>query len=435
MPGFGPALIFNFMFTKEQLEKWERLGFTFPTEYKHWAIEEISNEGAVSRYDFLPIVFVNTSRQEKNCIVFIGDCKGSPNTKINLGMDYDDNKRVYTVPVITIAKNSISRIPVIVERGYDPVGFQDGDGVLKFRASKGVKISCFDSSDTDYDSADVYDLTDAAIGDRFVLEVDAKNLNRGDVVDIQIIASDDDDGYFGTSTKRSGICGQFQLKVVDLDSFLNEEFDPAIDLINSIAEKYNKRPTNGEYSINYCIQAADRFLGKLLNDDKNFYTYDDESEKLINSPNLYNAITRAKKIKELGYAKDFREFSGLIFNPVPVYETDQYGNNPSYTLRLKEGGTVKDYFSKLVGKRIGYHVFYLSLVDSFHTLILIVDSTNPCDQRYAIYDEAGLSKNYGKFSDIEQGILAQSQWVYRWTKSKYGYWPKLNCMIMKIQRK
>ena len=112
---------------------------------------KILKEIAGNRYDFLPVVKINGSETPKNSITSIIDCEDSKLEYISLGNDYDEEYRKYPVANIVIAKNSVAKIPLLIKMGYDPVGWQDGDGVLEFKSSNAsVKLNFIDNDDTDY---------------------------------------------------------------------------------------------------------------------------------------------------------------------------------------------------------------------------------------------------------------------------------------------
>ena len=388
------------------------------------------------RYDFIPVVKINKSEDSKNAIISLTDCKESKLEYLNLGIDYDNEWKKYPVANIVIAKMSTARIPLLVKMGFDPRGWQDGDGILEFRSSNAsTKLKFIDNDDTDYnDGEDKYDLKDAEYGDELVMEINAKELARGSKFSVSVYASDDGDG-FGSTSKRKKICGKFNLRVVDRDVFMFYELKKGLDLLSIISQEHKKKPTEGEYSVNYCIQGADRFLGALVSNQKDFYTYDDENEKLIHSPGFTTAIDRAKKINQLGYGFNYKEFDGGIFGIQEINKIDKYGNNPSRELFLRDNSSINNYFQSMVKNKIGIHIFYLSIVEAFHTLFIIVDNSNPSNSTYKIYDEDGETSSFGSLKTIGDGLVKQSQWVYTWAKPKFGYWAKLNMSILKFQRK
>src|SRR5690606_18369633 len=116
-------------------------------------------------------------------------------------------------------------------------------------------------------------------------------------------------------------------------------------------------------------------------------------------------------------------------------QIDGYGNNPTREIFLSDKSTFKSYFSNLIGNKIGYHIFYLSIVHSFHTLFVVVDNTEPSIAEYIIYDESGETSSFGSLNEIGEGIKEQSEWVYRWVKGnpQYNFWPRLITATLKFQ--
>ncbi|NJM78672.1 MAG: hypothetical protein HC854_01830 [Flavobacterium sp.] len=185
----------------------------------------------VERYDFLPVVLINGSEEPKNAIISTEECAINKLESLNLGGDYDNEYKNYKIANIVVTKNSIARIPLKIKRGYDPLGLQDEDGILEFRSSNGLaKLNYIDNDDTDYENDEgKYDLKDAEYGDEFVLEIDAKSIERGKTFTISVYASDDDDGW-GKTSKRKEICGKFNVKVVEKDVFMEEEYKKGVEV-------------------------------------------------------------------------------------------------------------------------------------------------------------------------------------------------------------
>ncbi|MDI9309513.1 MAG: hypothetical protein QM535_04810 [Limnohabitans sp.] len=369
----------------------------------------------VSRYDFLPVVLINGSEEPKNAIISLDDCPQSKIEFINLGKDYDDKWRKYPVANIVIAKNSMARIPLRIKRGYDPFGLQDEDGILEFKCSNGsVKMNYIDNDDTDYDiDEDKYDLKDAAYGDELVLEIDAKSLERGTEFTVSVYASDDGDGL-GTTSKRKAISGKFNVKVVENDVFLREDVERLERMIKLISTNINSKPNTGEYRVNrnYCVFATDRYIGALLNNKKDFYTYDDEQEKVSNFESLLSGTIRAENIRKKGYIFDYVLYKDNELLK-PIYENiKKIDNDITYDALSINKGLLISYFNKNTLKKIGFHVFYTTYSDNFHVQTLIIDNTNPVKPKYKIVDQHGETTSNGMFSEIEEGFKNQSSWTY-----------------------
>lgn len=368
-----------------------------------------------SKYDFLPVVKTNGDEKAKNSIVSLNDCQASKLEYLSLGNDYDEQSRKYPVANIVIAKNSIARIPLLVKMGYDPIGPQDGDGVLEFKSSNAsAKLNFIDSDNTDYEEGESkYDLKDAEYGDEFVLEIDAKALARGTKFTISVFASDDDDGL-GKTSKRKGICGKFNIKVVEKDVFLKEDLNRLNDMIKLVSSKINSKPNAGEYrhSRNYCVFATDRYIGSLLNNAKDFYTYDDDKAAVINLESLQSGTYRAENIRKKGYIHN-----SVIYKDnellKPIYANIQkIEDDLTYDALSINKGLLLNFIKKGISEKLGFHIYYTTYSDDFHVQTLIIDNTQPCNPTYRIVDQHGESTSHGKLSDIEEGFKNQSSWTY-----------------------
>jgi len=396
-------------------------------------------ESVANRYDFLPVVKINSNELSKNAVFSLNNCKNSPLESIDLGLDYDRKLRTYSVANIIIAKNSVSRIPLLVKMGYDPVGFQDGDGILEFKCSNSsVKLKFIDNDDTDYDEGeDKYNLKDAEYGDEFVLEINASTLARSTKFSISVYASDDGDGVSKTSNRKE-ICGKFNFKVVEKDVFLKEEVDKLEEMIKTIAVKINKSPNTGEYrkTRNYCVFATDRYIGALLNNNKDFYTYNDSTEKVTNFESLLSGTFRAGNLKKNGYISDYVIYKdNELLKPISA-NIQKVKDDVTYDALSIKKGLLMGFISKSINNKIGFHIFYTTYSDDFHVQTLIIDNTNPCNATYRIVDQHGETSSNGKLSDIENGFKDQSSWTYVnfYLNSNKQTLTKTISSIWKIQR-
>lgn len=326
----------------------------------------LNNKKEESRYDFLPVVKINKSENAKNAIISIKECANHKINKISLGNDYDKDKQNYLVADIVIAKNSVVKIPLIIKRGYDPWGFQDEDGILEFKSSnRSIQMDFIDNDDTDYkDNKPKYDLNNAEYGDEFVLEINASALARGTSFTISVYASDDkEEGVFGTSSNRKGICGKFNMKVVEKDVFLTEEIAAFI--------KENQNSLDNKTK---CFIAVDNQFSKMVDDSK---------LKLKNYSNK-TGIDRANDYSKKGYV-----FSTKKFNQKNIWVRVDKPNYKLFPISFRNGkDTVfTDYIKQTINKKIGYHVYYFTLLNAYHVLSIIVNNSEPCDVQYKILDQ------------------------------------------------
>ncbi len=408
------------------------------------------------RYDFLPVVKINKSEEPKNAIISLKECPTSSKSRINLGSDYDKEHREYVVADIVIAKNSTARIPLMVKRGYDPWGFQDSDGVLEFKSSSAsVKMNYIDSDDTDYKEGKTkYDLKKAEYGDELVLEINAKALARGTSFTISVYASDDKDDTFKSSNRR-GKCGKFNVRVLDKDVFFKPEIDIQIEELEYIQD-FADQELSPEYDENYCMQSAERGLSELLDDDKNFYSVYRKTHKHKNSIGFSGKTVydRGNNFLKKGFVQTTHTFNKYKINKSQkelVYNSDDNDDALKNYKKVKysiieisknDEKTIDSYFKNDLKNKIGYHVYYFTVTNGFHTLTLIIDNTNPCSPNYEIWDQHGITTSSGKLSEIaHEGFRKQTSWTFantclnRYYKNKTKYHDSTETKLWKIQRK
>jgi len=351
------------------------------------AATEGSKEEAIitGRYDFLPVVKTNGSEEPKNAIISLSDSVDAKLEYLNLGNDYDEKWKNYPVPNIVIAKNSVARIPLLIKRGYDPLGWQDGDGVLEFKSSNSsVKLVYIDSDDTDYDEGeDKYDLTDAEYGDEFVLEINAKTLARGAKFSISVFASDDDDGI-STTSKRKGICGKINVKIVEKDVFLEEDKEILLETNESLVQNDTM-----------CFRVADKQMASIF----------DNKSLIANSYVGKDGFDRMKEHSRNGYTKSTKFFNQ---NEIWVRQSeDGYHLKP---VKYKSGHE-KDfynYINKEIKGRAGYHIYYFVLLNGYHVLMILVDNTNLESPRFVILDQIR-SRDWKEMSIFDEEMLGMTR--------------------------
>jgi len=109
---------------------------------------------------------------------------------------------------------------------------------------------------------------------------------------------------------------------------------------------------------------------------------------------------------------------------------------------VKESKTkILNNFLQDIKSRQGFHVYYFCITGRFHTLLLVINNSNPCNTSYAIYDQHGESTSKGKSDNIGEGFARQTSWTFantclnRYINNKTSKWDSTNTMVWKIQRK
>ncbi|WP_338359903.1 hypothetical protein [Yeosuana marina] len=384
-----------------KLHKVARLGLTKENSISN---NVAPNEFTSERYDFLPVVKINKTEEPKNAIISLKECTTHTKSKLNLGSDYDEEHREYIVADIVIAKNSTARIPLMVKRGYDPWGFQNDDGVLDFKSSNGsIKMNFIDNDDTDYrEGEDKYDLNNAENGDELVLEITAKALSRGNAFSISVYASDNKK-YGNIKSKRKALCGKFNIKVIENDVFMEEERELVI--------RKNEELVGND---KVCFRVADKALSNMF----------DNKKLVLNSYANENSYTRMKSYKKLGYVKEEKIFDQFIYKGGGNYEPTEYS---------KSNKLFFSYFSKQIKSKLGYHIYYFSMVKGYHVLLLIIDNTDPCNVKFKILDQIRIRKE-DSFDNIDKEMLRLTNVLWNSALNNTGVKYNTESAIWKIER-
>ncbi len=388
---------------------------------------KVSKATSIDIFDFAPIVHVNNGKDGENIIYAPKECIDVKYEKLSLSSAFDKKKRDYVVFDVTIAKNSSSKVPLKIIQGYDPFGPNDNDGVVSFSCSNSkVKITPVSKK--------------VSYGDEIEIEI-KHTLSRGQKFSIDIEGKDDQDDTFGVSDLVV-TSGKINFSIVDKDVFLKSEYEKMIDEINFF-KPFADAGAPSEYLGNYCMSAAERALSVLTKNTTDFYSVDRAHKRLNNIGfSGKGAKDRGAKFKSLGYTKSDFIFDGynIDHNKRVATKNDlDYSSNKYDVITITKGSPLFTYFTNGINKKVGYHVYYISITNDFHTLILVINNTDPCNQTYSIYDQHGKTSSSGKFLDIEEGIAKQTSWTFLndymnrgFVPSKYG---KATTRLWKIQRK
>ncbi|MCD8440915.1 hypothetical protein G1K97_13375 [Tenacibaculum finnmarkense] len=386
------------------------------------------------RYDFIPVVTINEDEKGENIIYSTEECTECNKDKLDLGEGFTENLQDYLVPEIVIAKNSVSKIPLKILQGHDPFGFQDNDGIVEFSSSNS-KVTIMPKSKK------------VSYSDKIEIEI-KHTLGRGEKFSIDIKGKDDDDDSF-ESSDTIVTSGKLNVSVIQKDVFMEDEAQRVIDEILFIAP-FADNETAPEYDENYCMQAAERSVSELFQNYIDFYSVD-RSHKHRNKIGFSgkNAIDRGNKFNSLGYVKVKFEYDSYKIDHSKrksIIDTKSYKKVRYDILELKNNN-LQDFFNKQVSKNIGFHIFYFAITSGFHTLMLIINNTDPCNSTYTIYDQHGETSSKGFFKDISEGIKKQTCWTFANTclnrynshlknnNKKHLQWDSTETTLWKMQRK
>ncbi len=212
-----------------------------------------------------------------------------------------------------------------------------------------------------------------------------------------------------------------------------------------------------EYAGNYCMQAAERGLSELLSNDKDFYALERTTHKHKNSIGFSGktAIDRGKVFDKKGFVEKTHTFNkfkidhkkkDIIYNSTSDADAEANYKKVIYDIvQLDNAGksAIEKFFEDdLKDKEIGFHVYYFTVTDGFHTLLLIIDKfSDACTPTYEIWDQHGLTSSHGLLSELPEGIRRQTSWTFantclnRYKNGTTKYFNSTKLQLWKIKSK
>ena len=241
------------------------------------------------------------------------------------------------------------------------------------------------------------------------------------------------------------------------DVFTKEEAKRLTDEFQYMSAFVNAQAP-AEYEGNYCLSGADRALGKLLNNNKDFYTVERKTHKVLNSIKFTNGNTysRAKEIEikdfiETNYTIDTKYWNVDHDKRKQIISASTYQEARTVSipyqydltkLNSTQGSLFLSYLQKQIdSKEPGFHVYYQSIVDGFHTQILVIDNSDRENPKYQIWEDYGLSSSNGNLNEIVEGIERQTSTMFntsilfRYKKKITDKWDAQTYKIWKIKEK
>lgn len=244
------------------------------------------------------------------------------------------------------------------------------------------------------------------------------------------------------------------------DVFSEVDVKRLINEINYI-KPFADAGTAPEYDENYCMQAAERGLSELLQNTIDFYSVDRNTHKHKNRIGFsgLTAVDRGNKIKSNGFVIrnwKFNEYA-IDHSKRDIINGSKTSNEAStnyadvrydiVTLAETKKNKLLNNFKQDIANQIGFHVYYFCITGGFHTLLLVIDNSNPCNINYTIYDQHGPTSSKGKFEELGEGLRKQTSWTFANTcmnrllehlkkkNNKHLKWDSTETVLWKIQRK
>lgn len=124
-----------------------------------------------------------------------------------------------------------------------------------------------------------------------------------------------------------------------------------------------------------------------------------------NDADVYSIYNRAAQIKGAGYIASEKIFPAETIGWKGLKQPSNYND--------AHKNAVSEYLLKAINHRHGYHVFYFTILNGYHVLTLVVNSLNPCDKKYQIYDQLR-NRSEKSFSNIDNDFLELivNNWPY-----------------------
>lgn len=347
--------------------------------------------------------------------------------KVDLSPIIDQDKRTITMDVIVASPgNMLVTCTVVKARGST----LDDDGVVTPKLAgkaKGVTVQAMDRGK-------------AAYGDPYQFSVEIKGVEDR-TFRIDLFANDDVDDTDAGEFKDVH-CGRVEVRTWQ-DVFSEFEANRLVAEINHLKPKVEKDPPDAEYAGNYCMCAAERGLSKLLENTTEFYAVDASDVRLNEvSHSGKSAKNQGEKFKQKGFVKSTIVFKDYVIDhTLRKATTDEttYQANKYSVISLPKGSALDRDIRKTLDGKPGFHVFYISVSDEFHTLLLVIDNRTAGREYYAIYDQHGLTSSHGALADIEAGFARQTSWTFLNYYRNKGFKPDVYCgvttRLWKIQRK
>lgn len=193
----------------------------------------------------------------------------------------------------------------------------------------------------------------------------------------------------------------------DKDVFTENEVKRLMSDVNSLG-----------LSSTACINVADARISELLKDQTNFMNRN--RQRMSHGEYTPRLKHLTSKGFVLGGIKEFRY---------------HLNNGDTYRPKnLKE--SIKSYLEAQIKNRIGYHVFYISMLNDVHVLTLLINNSNPCEMKFEVFDQGTdwQTKGEQNITNIDRYFNDSTISLYDWYLRVYNIEGKDFTRISKIQR-
>lgn len=370
--------------------------------------------------EFVPVVKIDSANfnSDKLAALLKGD-------KVDLSSHIDEPLRTIEMDIVVAVPGEIV-VTCTVAKGRK--ASLDDDGIITPRLVAkvpGVTVKVIEEGKARYGQA--Y---------QFIVVIEG---NAERTFQVDLFANDDaEDANSGEF--KDVLCGRIEVRTWP-DVFSKADADRLIEEMNFIGV-FAPTHTPGEYAGMYCMKAADRGLSALLGNTKDFYSVDRNHMRLNEIDHgTKGALNRGDDFQRLGFVHSNFESDEYVLNEALVKATvdeTTCKENAYLAVTLPIGAAIGNQIRESCRRKSGFHIYYLSVTDDFHTLILVVDNRHDGKKSYKIYDQEGLSSSRGNLVDIETGLERQTSWTfmssYLARKFNFQLRSKTISRLWKIQR-
>lgn len=245
-------------------------------------------------------------------------------------------------------------------------------------------------------------------------------------------------------------------------SFLNskdvfqQDYRDALDVELKYIKPFADFKLPPEYDENYCMQAAERGLSELLKNTVNFYSVNRGAHTHKNNIGFSGKTVydRGATFQKNGFVEKIHTFNKykvneskreLINKSKNNSEADNNYKKVSYDIIELSDSNKNNLYNlfenDIKNKEIGYHIYYFTVTNGFHTLLLIINNIDACNPSYEMWDQHGLTFSNGKLKDIGEGLRKQTSWTFantclnRYYAGTTQYFDSTETKLWKIKRK
>ena len=147
-----------------------------------------------------------------------------------------------------------------------------------------------------------------------------------------------------------------------------------------------------------CFKAVDNQFSKIVAD----------SSLKLNSYKDLTGYNRANSYVSKGYVQSTHKFEQ---NKIWKRKTINGYKLVPYAFQSGQKNAFSNYVKNGLKKRVGYHIYYFTLLDAYHVLTLVIDNRNICQPMYRVLDQLK-DRDWGSLSDLDQDLLAMTERNY-----------------------